>query len=138
MKMNKKITAAVTAAMVAMSVFSVSAAGIGVVHTNTLLQAHPRMEKAQLTMKEAAQKAKESFQKESAGKTDAQKQQLANNLQRELAQKERDTMTPIINDVMKAIQEVRKEQNLDVVLESGAVVDGGTDITSAVAAKLTK
>lgn len=138
MKMNKKITAAVTAAMVAMSVFSVSAAGIGVVHTNALLQAHPKMEKAQLDMKQAAQKAQESFQKQAAGKSDEQKQQIAANLQRELAQKEKDTMTPILNDVMKAIQEVRKEQNLDVVLESGAVVDGGTDITAAAAAKLAK
>ena len=35
-------------------------------------------------------------------------------------------------------QQVRKEKNLDVVLESGAVVDGGVDVTSDVAAKLGK
>ena len=135
MKLNKKVTAVMAAAMMAASAFSVSAAGIGYVHTNALLQAHPKMEKAQLDMKQAAQ---QQFQKQSAGKSDAEKQQIANNLQRELAQKERDEMTPIMSDIMKAIQQVRKEKNLDAVLESGAVVDGGIDITSDVAAKLGK
>ena len=134
MKLNKKVTAVMAAAMMAASAFSVSAAGIGYVHTNALLQAHPKMEKAQLDMKQAAQKAQQQFQKQSAGKSDAEKQQIANNLQRELAQKERDEMTPIMSDIMK----VRKEKNLDAVLESGAVVDGGIDITSDVAAKLGK
>ena len=133
MKLNKKVTAVMAAAMMAASAFSVSAAGIGYVHTNALLQAHPKMEKAQLDMKPQQQ-----FQKQSAGKSDAEKQQIANNLQRELAQKERDEMTPIMSDIMKAIQQVRKEKNLDVVLESGAVVDGGVDVTSDVAAKLGK
>ena len=115
MKLNKKVTAVMAAAMMAASAFSVSAAGIGYVHTNALLQAHPKMEKAQLDMKQAAQKAQQQFQKQSAGKSDAEKQQIANNLQRELAQKERDEMTPIMSDI-----------------------DGGIDITSDVAAKLGK
>ena len=132
MKMNKKITAAVAAAMMACSAFSVSAAGIGVVNTNALFAAHPKMEKAQLNLKQAYQKAQDQF------KTDAQKQQLANNLQREFAQKERSEMAPIMNDIMKAIEQVRKDQGLDVVLESGNVVSGGMDITSAVAAKIVK
>ena len=43
-----------------------------------------------------------------------------------------------MNDIMKAIEQVRKDQGLDVVLESGNVVSGGMDITSAVAAKIVK
>ena len=39
---------------------------------------------------------------------------------------------------MKAIQQVRQEKGLDVILEQGAVVDGGVDVTSAVAQKLSK
>ena len=69
MKLNKKVTAVMAAAMMAASAFSVSAAGIGYVHTNALLQAHPKMEKAQLDMKQAAQKAQQQFQKQSAGKS---------------------------------------------------------------------
>lgn len=47
-------------------------------------------------------------------------------------------MQPIASDIMKAIQQVRQEKGLDVILEQGAVVDGGVDVTSAVAQKLSK
>ena len=138
MKMNKTV-AAVAAGMIAFgAMFSASAAGIGYVNSNALLQAHPKMQKAQLDMRTAAQKAEESFKSRSAGKTDQEKQQIATELQKEMDQKERAAMQPILSDIMKAIQQVRQEKGLDIVLEQGAVVDGGVDITKDVTAKLAK
>lgn len=138
MKMNKAV-AAIAAGMIGFgAMFSASAAGIGFVNSNALLQSHPKMQKAQLDMKNAAQKAQENFNSRSAGKSDQEKQQIATEIQRELDQKERSTMQPILSDIMKAIQSVRQEKGLDIILEQGAVVDGGTDVTSAVAAKLAK
>lgn len=138
MKMNKAV-AAVAAGMIAFgAMFSVSAAGIGYVNSNALLAAHPKMQKAQLDMGAAAQKAEESFKSRSAGKTDQEKQQIATELQKEMDQKEKSTMQPILSDIMKAIQQVRQEKGLDIILEQGAVVDGGVDVTSAVAQKLSK
>ena len=138
MKMNKAV-AAVAAGMIAFgAMFSVSAAGIGYVNSNALLAAHPKMQKAQLDMRAADQKAEESFKSRSAGKTDQEKQQIATELQKEMDQKEKSTMQPILSDIMKAIQQVRQEKGLDVILEQGAVVDGGVDVTSAVAQKLSK
>ncbi|WP_296974050.1 OmpH family outer membrane protein [uncultured Dialister sp.] len=138
MKMNKAV-AAVAAGMIAFgAMFSVSAAGIGYVNSNALLAAHPKMQKAQLDMRAAAQKAEESFKSRSAGKTDQEKQQIATELQKEMDQKEKSTMQPILSDIMKAIQQVRQEKGLDIILEQGAVVDGGVDVTSAVAQKLSK
>lgn len=138
MKMNKAV-AAVAAGMIAFgAMFSVSAAGIGYVNSNALLAAHPKMQKAQLDMRAAAQKAEESFKSRSAGKTDQEKQQIATELQKEMDQKEKSTMQPILSDIMKAIQQVRQEKGLDIILEQGAVVDGGVDGTSAVAQKLSK
>ena len=138
MKMNKAV-AAVAAGMIAFgAMFSVSAAGIGYVNSNALLAAHPKMQKAQLDMRAAAQKAEESFKSRSAGKTDQEKQQIATELQKEMDQKEKSTMQPILSDIMKAIQQVRQEKGLDVILEQGAVVDGGVDVTSAVAQKISK
>ena len=96
------------------------------------------MQKAQLDMRTAAQKAEASFKSRSAGKTDQEKQQIATELQKEMDQKERAAMQPILPDIMKAIQQVRQEKGLDVILEQGAVVDGGVDVTSAVAQKLSK
>ncbi len=138
MKMNKTV-AAVAAGMIAFGAFfSPSAAGIGYVDTNAALQSHPKMQKAQLDMRQAVQKAQENFEKRSQGKSDQEKQQIMTEIQKEMNQKESSTMQPIFNDVRKAIQQVRQEKGLDIVLEQGAVVDGGVDITKDVTAKLAK
>lgn len=138
MKMNKAVAAAAAGMIAFGAMFSASAAGIGYVNSNALLQAHPKMQKAQLDMRTAAQKAEASFKSRSAGKTDQEKQQIVTELQKEMDQKERAAMQPILSDIMKAIQQVRQEKGLDVILEQGAVVDGGVDVTSAVAQKLSK
>ena len=138
MKMNKTV-AAVAAGMIAFGAFfPPSAAGIGYVDTNAALQSHPKMQKAQLDMRQAVQKAQENFEKRSQGKSDQEKQQIMTEIQKEMNQKESSTMQPIFNDVRKAIQQVRQEKGLDIVLEQGAVVDGGVDITKDVTAKLAK
>ena len=138
MKMKKTAAAAIAALMTAGSIVSASAAGIGFVNSAALLQAHPKMEKAQLDMRNAAQKAQENFNSRANGKSDQEKQQIATEIQRDLDQKEASVMQPILNDIRKAIQQVRQEQGLDVILDGGAVVDGGTDVTSAVSAKIGK
>ena len=94
------------------------------------------MEKVQLDMRTAAQKAQENFN--SRSKSDQEKEQIAQEIQRDMAAKERTAMQPILQDIRKAIQQVRQEKGLDVILEAGAVIDGGTDVTSEVGAKLTK
>ena len=131
MKMNKT-AAAITAGIITFGAMaSASAAGIGFVNSGALLQAHPKM-------RTAAQKAQENFNSRSAGKSDQEKEQIAQEIQRDMAAKERTAMQPILQDIRKAIQQVRQEKGLDVILEAGAVIDGGTDVTSEVGAKLTK
>ena len=61
MKMNKKVAALVAGVMMFGAIGSVSAAGIGYVNSTALMQGHPKMEKAQLDLRNAAQKAEESF-----------------------------------------------------------------------------
>lgn len=138
MKM-KKAAAVVAAGLISLgAMVPAFAAGIGYVNSNALLQAHPKMQKAQLDMRTAAQKAQDNFKSRSAGKTDQEKQEIAMEIQKELDAKEKSTMQPILNDIMKAIQQVRQEKGLDIILEQGAVVDGGEDVTAAVAQKLAK
>ena len=138
MKMNKKVAALVAGVMMFGAIGSASAAGIGYVNSAALMQAHPKMEKAQLDLRNAAQKAEETFKKRAEGKTDAEKQRIFQELQNEPAAKERMTIQPIQQDVIKAIQQVRKEKGLDVILEMATVIDGGSDVTAAVGAKLAK
>jgi outer membrane protein len=138
MKM-KKAAAVVAAGLISLgAMVPAFAAGIGYVNSNALLQAHPKMQKAQLDMRTAAQKAQDNFKSRSAGKTDQEKQEIAMEIQKDLDAKEKSTMQPILNDIMKAIQQVRQEKGLDIILEQGAVVDGGEDVTAAVAQKLAK
>ncbi len=138
MKMNKAV-AAVAAGMIAFgTMVSVSAAGIGFVDTNAALQSHPKMQKAQLDLRNAGQKAQQNFESRSQGKSDQEKQQIFAEIQKELNQKESSTMQPIFTDVRKAIQQVRQDLGLDIILEQGAVVDGGVDVTKDVIAKLAK
>lgn len=138
MKMNKVITV-IAAGMIGFgAMFSASAAGIGFVNTTEMMQNHPKMQKAQLDMKNAIQKAKDNFEKRSAGKTEQEKQQIAVEIQRDLDQKEDSIIDPIRQDVRKAIQSVRQEKGLDIIIEQAAVVDGGVNINSDVAAKLAK
>ena len=138
MKMNKKVAALVAGVMMFGAIGSASAAGIGYVNYEALMQGHPKMEKAQLDLRNAAQKAEETFKKRAEGKSDAEKQSVLQELQRELAVKQRAVIQPIQQDIIRAIQQVRKEKNLDVILESGAVIDGGSDVTAAVGTKLAK
>ena len=138
MKMNKAV-AAIAAGMIAFgTMVSVSAAGIGFVDTNAALQSHPKMQKAQLDLRNAGQKAQQYFVSRSQGKSDQEKQQIFAEIQKELNQKESSTMQPIFTDVRKAIQQVRQDLGLDIILEQGAVVDGGVDVTKDVIAKLAK
>lgn len=88
MKMKQIMAAAAAAGMLTFgAVMGASAAGIGYVNTNALMQAHPKMEKARLDMRAAAQKAEQDFAKQSEGKTDAEKQQIAAELQKKLGEK---------------------------------------------------
>ncbi len=139
MKMKQMMAAAMAAGLFTFgAAAAVSAAGIGFVNTNALMQAHPKMEKAQLDMRAAAQKAKAEFDEKSQGKSDAEKQQLANDLQKGLQEKEQSTIGPIIKDIQAAIQQVRKDKGLDIVVDQAVVIDGGVDITPDVGAKLAK
>ncbi len=139
MKM-KHIAATVAAAgMLAVGgVLGASAAGIGYVNTNALMQAHPKMEKARLDMRTAAQRAEQDFEKRSAGKSDEEKQRIASELQRQLNEKNGSLMNPIVQDIQKAIAQVRQEKGLDIVIDQAAVIDGGVDLTSEVGQRLAR
>lgn len=138
MKMNKAAAVLTAGLLTFGAMFSASAAGIGYVNTEAVMQSHPKMERAQLDIKSAGQKAQETFEKRTAGKSDAEKQKVYQEVQRDLSMKVRGILQPIQMDVMKAIQQVRKDKGLDVILDQNAVVDGGSDVTSDVTKKLAK
>ncbi len=136
MKANKMAAVVAAGLLTFGAMFSASAAGIGYVNTAVVMQSHPKSEKAQLDMKSAEQKAQEEFKKKAEGKGEAEQQKAYQEVQRALTLKVRGIFQPIQQDVLKAIQQVRKDKGLDVILEQGAVIDGGSDVTNDVIAKL--
>ena len=139
MKMKQIMAAAAAAGMLTFgAAFGASAAGIGYVNTNALMQAHPKMEKARLEMRTAAQKAEQDFESKSAGKSDQEKQQIAAELQKGLSEKNASLMGPIVKDIQKAIQQIRQAKGLDIVVDQAVVIDGGVDITAEVGQQLVK
>ncbi len=129
--MKKQIVAAAVAGVMSFgAVFGAAAAGVGYVNFGALIQGHPKMAKADLEMRAEVQKKQEKFEAELAKlNDDAAKQRLAEKYQRELMEKENALLTPIYNDVMKAIEKTRKEKDLDIIVDEAAVLAGGVDIT---------
>ncbi len=136
MKMKTLMTVAMAAGMFTLSAVTASAAGVGYVNQNALFQAHPKTQKAELDMQTAAQKATKEFDQKSQGKTDAEKRQIAEEIQKSLNEKQHSVMSPIIQDIQKAIEQVRQEKGLDVILTDGVVIAGGVDVTNDVGKKL--
>ena len=138
MKLKRTLAAAFCGMLVLGAAGSTMAAGIGYVNTSVLMQAHPKMEKAQLDMNAAAQKARQDFDSKSAGKSDEEKQKIANEIEQSLAEKEKNVIGPIVEDIHKAIAAVRAEKGLDIVIDQALVIDGGVDLTNEVGQKLQK
>lgn len=127
---QKMIALALTGVFACGTMLTAAAAGIGYVNQQVLMQAHPRMMKAQLTLKTETQKQQQKFDSEVVKlKDDNAKRDLYMKLQRELSQKEQELMGPIMRDVQKAIEKTRQEKGLDAILDRDAVVAGGQDVT---------
>lgn len=137
MKMNK-LVAVVAAGMITMgAAVSASAAGVGYVNVAALLRAHPKFERAQLELQSTEQRLSADLEKNAKNKT-PQQQQLLGEAQRQLAEKQQSVMAPIQRDIVNAIKSVRKEKGLDIIIDQAAVIDGGEDVTAAVAQKVAK
>lgn len=127
-------------------ILTVAAAGcalaaekIAVVNSQYAMRNHPR---APQTMKrlEAMMRAKQQeAAKEAEKATDREKKaQIVAKKQREAVEEERKLMQPLEKEVYAAIRTVSRSKGCDMVLEMGAVIVGGVDITQDVVAELKK
>ena len=63
---------------------------------------------------------------------DKEKQALGEKLNRQLAEKEKQLMTPIQEKLKMAIAKAAKEKSVDIVINAREVVYGGVDLTEPV------
>ena len=119
-------------------VASAASSNVGVVDYRQLMTQHPDVNKANELMQQAVDEARKEFEEKSANLGEQEKSDYYQQTQRRLQQKQQDLLDPIQKSLDDAIKSVAESKGLSVVLDKGAVVYGGQDITQDVLKKLSK
>ena len=149
-KKNVKVISLAIAAIMVVGVFVLAVQGknlgtgdatmnsaIGKVNYNQVMAAAPGLADAQTKLQQAAEDSRKEFEK-SKDMSDADKQKLAADYQKKLEDKQKELIEPVKKEVDDAIVAVGKTKGLTVVVNQGAVVYGGLDVTADVTAQLKK
>lgn len=105
------------------------ASNVGVVNYQMVVQQHPDLAKVQTTMQAESEAAKKEFDAKAASLGDKEKQEYYMQLQQRLQLKNQELMVPVFSKVDAVIKEVADAKGLSVVVDKGAVIYGGQDIT---------
>ena len=89
-------------------------------------------------MQKASQEAQADFESKSANMNDQEKADYYQQTMQRLQQKNEELMEPIEKSIQDAVKSVAEKKGLSVVIEKGAVVYGGQDITQDVVKQLSK
>ena len=113
------------------------ASNVGVVNYQMLVQQHPGLAAVQATMTTESENAKKEFDAKAASLGDKEKQDYYLQLQQRLQLKNQELMVPLFSKVDAVIKEVSDAKGLAVVVDKGAVIYGGQDITDECVKKIT-
>ena len=119
-------------------VASAASSAVGVIDYRQVMSQHPGLEAANAQMQKEVETAQQDFEAKSAEMNDQQKAEYYQQTQQRLAQRQGELLEPVQNAVEQAAKEVADAKGLSVVIDKGAVVYGGNDITRDVIAKLQK
>ena len=113
------------------------ASNVGVVNYQMVVQQHPDLAKVQTTMQAESEAAKKEFDAKATSLGDKEKQEYYMQLQQRLQLKNQELMVPVFSKVDAVIKEVADAKGLSVVVDKGAVIYGGQDITDDCVKKVT-
>ena len=113
------------------------ASSVGVVNYQMVVQQHPDLAKVQTTMQAESEAAKKEFDAKATSLGDKEKQEYYMQLQQRLQLKNQELMVPLFSKVDAVIKEVADAKGLSVVVDKGAVIYGGQDITDDCVKKVT-
>ena len=102
-----------------------------------VVQQHPDLAKVQTAMQAESEAAKKEFDAKAASLGDKEKQEYYMQLQQRLQLKNQELMVPLFSKVDAVIKEVADAKGLSVVVDKGAVIYGGQDITDECVKKVT-
>ena len=114
-----------------------AASNVGVVNYQMVVQQHPDLAKVQTTMQAESEAAKKEFDAKAASLGDKEKQEYYMQLQQRLQLKNQELMVPLFSKVDAVIKEVADAKGLSIVVDKGAVIYGGQDITDECVKKVT-
>lgn len=123
---------AMTLTQSGVGVASAASQNIGVIDYAQVMSQHPGLATANAAMQKEVETAQADFEANSANMDDAQKAAYYQQTQSRLAQKQNDLIEPLQVQVEAAVKAVAEKRGLTVVIEKGAVVYGGVDITQDV------
>ncbi len=118
-----------------MNTASAASSSVGVVDYRRAMAGHPDYAAASNEMQKAMQEAQMRFEADTANKSEDEKVQAMQQAQAELQQKEQELLADIQKKVDAAVKQVAEAKGLSVVIDKGAVVYGGQDITDDVLKK---
>lgn len=118
--------------------YAAPTSNIGVVNYQLLVSQHPDAAAAQESMKTEVAQAQKDFDAKAATMTnDKEKQDYFMQLQQRLNAKNQELLGAINDKVTAAVKAVAEAKGLAVVVDKGAVIYGGQDITDEVTKKIT-
>lgn len=115
-----------------------SSSSVGVIDFRQAMSENPALEAANATFQKEVEAAQSDFETKSASMSDEDKAAFYQQTQQRLSQRQGELIEPVQKAVEQAAKEVADAKGLSVVIDKGAVVYGGNDITRDVIAKLQK
>lgn len=130
----KKVIVPLIMAGAALSGFATADAATGIVNLNQILAKDAAFQSASKTYAAEQAKLEKDFAAKSKNMTDAQKQKLAQDYQKQLIQKDNELIAPIQKKINDAVAKVAKEKNVDTVVVPGGYIYGtiSVDLTQDV------
>ncbi|SDG13526.1 periplasmic chaperone for outer membrane proteins Skp [Selenomonas sp. WCT3] len=115
-----------------------ASSNVGVVDYNQVMSQNPKAQDAEKEFNTAYEEAQKEFASKTANMNDQEKQDYAMQTQQRLMQKRQELTEPLQKSVEESVKKVAEQKGLSVVLEKGAVVYGGQDITQDVIKQISK
>ena len=113
-----------------------SESAIGVVNYQALISGSPKLDQVRNDMQKTINETRREFDNNSKNMNDEEKERYYKQLQERLANKDKELMEPLFNEINDTIKKIAAKKGLKVVVDKSAVVYGGTDITDEVAKAL--
>lgn len=115
-----------------------SSSSVGVINVEQVMASHPDRESANNQMKTLQEEIEKEFNEKSAGMSDQEKAEYAQQCQERVGTKYAELTEALFAKIEAAVKKVADKKGLSVVVNKMAVIYGGQDITQEVIAELGK